>query len=93
MQWFNSTSNNSIPPSCCRQELKNCTGRLDQPQEFITQVCAQELESGLQSIFSYSILVILGFAMVKFLGMLSVCVFTCKREDTGYQLLYLGVFI
>ncbi|NXG51709.1 TSN36 protein, partial [Psilopogon haemacephalus] len=32
-QWFNSTGNNSVPLSCCRQELKNCTGRLDQPQE------------------------------------------------------------
>ncbi|NXE29989.1 TSN36 protein, partial [Ardeotis kori] len=32
-QWFNSTGNNSVPLSCCRQEMKNCTGRLDQPQE------------------------------------------------------------
>ncbi|NXL36508.1 TSN36 protein, partial [Glaucidium brasilianum] len=32
-QWFNSTGNNSVPLSCCRQDLKNCTGRLDQPQE------------------------------------------------------------
>ncbi|NXL84966.1 TSN36 protein, partial [Alectura lathami] len=32
-QWFNSTGNNSVPLSCCRQDVKNCTGRLDQPQE------------------------------------------------------------
>ncbi|NXP15783.1 TSN36 protein, partial [Thinocorus orbignyianus] len=32
-QWFNSTSNSSVPLSCCRQDMKNCTGRLDQPQE------------------------------------------------------------
>ncbi|NXY74733.1 TSN36 protein, partial [Glareola pratincola] len=31
--WFNSTGNNSVPLSCCRQDMKNCTGRLDQPQE------------------------------------------------------------
>ncbi|KFP73216.1 Tetraspanin-3, partial [Apaloderma vittatum] len=31
--WFNSTGNNSVPLSCCRQDTKNCTGRLDQPQE------------------------------------------------------------
>ncbi|XP_054034657.1 uncharacterized protein LOC104303044 [Dryobates pubescens] len=64
-QWFNSTGNNSVPLSCCRQELRNCTGRLDQPQELNTQGCAEELESGLQSVFSYAMLVILGFAIVK----------------------------
>ncbi|NWZ26619.1 TSN36 protein, partial [Asarcornis scutulata] len=32
-QWFNSTGNNSVPLSCCKQNLKNCTGSLDQPQE------------------------------------------------------------
>ncbi|NXA34669.1 TSN36 protein, partial [Eudromia elegans] len=31
--WFNSTGNNSVPLSCCRQELSNCTGSLDQPQD------------------------------------------------------------
>ncbi|XP_026723046.1 tetraspanin-36-like [Athene cunicularia] len=54
--------------------------------------CAEELESGLQSVISYAMLVILGFAIVKFFGMLSVCVLTCKREDSGYQPLYSGVF-
>ncbi|NXT79863.1 TSN36 protein, partial [Zapornia atra] len=32
-QWFNSTGNNSAPMSCCRQDMKNCTGRLDHPEE------------------------------------------------------------
>ncbi|XP_068279403.1 tetraspanin-36-like isoform X2 [Nyctibius grandis] len=91
-QWFNSTGNNSVPLSCCREEMKNCTGRLDQPQELNMRGCAQELESGLQSVISYAMLVILGFAIVKFFGMLSVCVLTCKREDSGYQPLYSGVF-
>ncbi|XP_035415862.1 tetraspanin-36-like isoform X1 [Cygnus atratus] len=153
-QWFNSTGNNSVPLSCCKQNLKNCTGSLDQPQELNTQVrikgvvahfhvplapkpslclsnsgclsrssdvllpskgqgekpcpaelplicfrsslscqgCSGELESGLQSVISYAMLVILGFAIVKFFGMLSVCVLTCKREDSGYQPLYSGVF-
>ncbi|XP_051498499.1 tetraspanin-36-like [Apus apus] len=90
-QWFNATGNNSVPLSCCRQEM-NCTGRLDQPQELYTRGCADELESGLQSVISYAMLVILGFAIVKFFGMLSVCVLTCRREDSGYQPLYSGVF-
>ncbi|RLV82864.1 hypothetical protein DV515_00016564, partial [Chloebia gouldiae] len=54
--------------------------------------CAQELEIVLQSVFSYAMLVILGFAIVKFFGMLSVCVLTCKKEESGYQPLYSGVF-
>ncbi|XP_032061616.1 tetraspanin-36-like [Aythya fuligula] len=91
-QWFNSTGNNSVPLSCCKQNLKNCTGSLDQPQELNTQGCLGELEAGLQSVISYAMLVILGFAIVKFFGMLSVCVLTCKREDSGYQPLYSGVF-
>ncbi|XP_061874227.1 tetraspanin-36 isoform X2 [Colius striatus] len=92
-QWYNSTSNNSVPLSCCRQEMvKNCTGSLDQPQELNTQGCAELLESGLQSVISYAMLVILGFAIVKFFGMMSVCVLTCKREDSGYQPLYSGMF-
>ncbi|XP_038026700.1 tetraspanin-36 isoform X1 [Anas platyrhynchos] len=91
-QWFNSTGNNSVPLSCCKQNLKNCTGSLDQPQELNTQGCSGELEAGLQSVISYAMLVILGFAIVKFFGMLSVCVLTCKREDSGYQPLYSGVF-
>ncbi|KAI1240285.1 hypothetical protein IHE44_0011744, partial [Lamprotornis superbus] len=87
-QWFNSTGNNRVPLSCCQQEAKNCTGHLDQPQELNRQGCAQELESGLQNVISYAMLVILGFAIVKFFGMLSVCVLTCKKEESGYQPLY-----
>ncbi|XP_071586793.1 tetraspanin-36-like [Heliangelus exortis] len=90
--WFNSTGNNSVPLSCCRQEVVNCTGRLDQPEELNTRGCAEELELGLQSVTSYAMLVILGFAIVKFFGMLSVCVLTCKREESEYQPLYSGVF-
>ncbi|NWU89850.1 TSN36 protein, partial [Upupa epops] len=32
-RWFNSTGNQSVPLSCCRLDFRNCTGRLDQPQE------------------------------------------------------------
>ncbi|KAF2980448.1 hypothetical protein EK904_003223 [Melospiza melodia maxima] len=56
------------------------------------QGCAQELESGLQSVISYAMLVILGFAIIKFFGMLSVCVLTCKKEESGYQPLNSWVF-
>uniref|UniRef100_A0A8D0HP02 Tetraspanin n=1 Tax=Sphenodon punctatus TaxID=8508 RepID=A0A8D0HP02_SPHPU len=92
-QWFNSTGNDSVPLSCCKQDMNStCTGRLSEPQYLNTQGCAEKVESGLQSVLSYAMLVILGFAIVKFFGMLSVCVLTCKREDNGYQPLYSGVF-
>uniref|UniRef100_A0A8C3UEB2 Tetraspanin n=2 Tax=Catharus ustulatus TaxID=91951 RepID=A0A8C3UEB2_CATUS len=91
-QWYNSTGNHSVPLSCCQQEAKNCTGQLDQLQELNTRGCAQELESGLQSVISYVMLVILGFAIVKFFAMLSVCVLTCKKQESEYQPLHSGVF-
>ncbi|XP_006033198.1 tetraspanin-36-like [Alligator sinensis] len=90
--WFNSTGNNSVPVSCCKQDIKNCTGQLSEPQDLNTEGCAPKVELGLQSVLSYVMLVILGFAIIKFFGMMSVCVLTCKREDSGYQPLYSGVF-
>uniref|UniRef100_A0A8C8SKY5 Tetraspanin n=1 Tax=Pelusios castaneus TaxID=367368 RepID=A0A8C8SKY5_9SAUR len=91
-QWFNTTGNNTVPLSCCRQNDKNCTGHLNEPQDLYTQGCAEKVEYGLQNVLSYAMLVILGFAIIKFFGMLSVCVLTCKREDNGYQPLYSGIF-
>ncbi|XP_034630125.1 tetraspanin-36-like [Trachemys scripta elegans] len=91
-QWFNTTGNNSVPLSCCKQDIKNCTGHLNEPQDLNTKGCAEKVENGLQAVLSYAMLVILGFAIIKFFGMLSVCVLTCKREDNGYQPLYSGVF-
>uniref|UniRef100_U3IBA2 Tetraspanin 3 n=1 Tax=Anas platyrhynchos platyrhynchos TaxID=8840 RepID=U3IBA2_ANAPP len=81
-QWFNSTGNNSVPLSCCKQNLKNCTGSLDQPQELNTQVRIKGLQNSISCVFP----------LFQFFGMLSVCVLTCKREDSGYQPLYSGVF-
>nr|XP_006136795.1 tetraspanin-36-like isoform X2 [Pelodiscus sinensis] len=91
-QWFNTTGNNSVPLSCCKQDIKNCTGDLKEPQVLNAQGCAGKVEDGLQNVLTYAMLVILGFAIIKFFGMLSVCVITCKREDNGYQPLYTGVF-
>ncbi|XP_062984774.1 tetraspanin-36-like [Elgaria multicarinata webbii] len=92
-RWFNTTGNNSVPVSCCKQSLvKNCTGQLSKPQFLNTQGCEEKVEAGLQSVLTYALLVILGFAIIKFLGMLSVCVLACKREDNGYQPLNSGVF-
>ncbi|KAJ8006194.1 hypothetical protein DPEC_G00125700 [Dallia pectoralis] len=86
--WF-SKSNNSVPISCCKGNNTQCTGRLDQPDLLNTQGCEIKLEQLLQDVMSYAMLVILGFAIVKFFGMLSVCVITCKSpRRPGYQPLY-----
>ncbi|XP_024272997.1 tetraspanin 36 [Oncorhynchus tshawytscha] len=88
MPWF-SSSNNTVPISCCKQNNTECTGKLDQPDLLNTQGCEVKLEQLLQDVMSYAMLVILGFAIIKFFGMLSVCVITCKSgRRTGYQTLY-----
>ncbi|MBN3301122.1 TSN3 protein, partial [Amia calva] len=84
--WFNSTGNSTVPLSCCKVNNNNCTGRIDQPSLLYTQGCEEKLEHVLQEVLSYAMLVILGFAIIKFFGMLSVCVITCKkRNQNEYQ--------
>ncbi|XP_054842728.1 tetraspanin-36-like [Eublepharis macularius] len=90
--WYNSTGNHSIPVSCCKEEFsKNCTGQLSELQYLNTAGCANKMVFTIESVLSYAMLVVLGFAIVKFFGMLSVCVLTCKR-DNGYDPLQSGVF-
>ncbi|KAK5871076.1 hypothetical protein PBY51_003977 [Eleginops maclovinus] len=87
--WFNS-HNNTVPLSCCKNRTSQCTGRVDQPDLLNTQGCEVKLDQLLQDVLSYAMLVILGFAIIKFFGMLSVCVITCKTGSrrNGYQPLY-----
>nr|XP_034956556.1 tetraspanin-36-like [Zootoca vivipara] len=87
-RWYNATGNHSVPVSCCKRDAikKNCTGQLSDLEFLNTQGCEEKVESILQSVLNYAMLVILGFAVVKFFGMLSVCVLTCKREQhNGYH--------
>ncbi|XP_010875393.2 tetraspanin 36 [Esox lucius] len=86
--WF-SQSNNTVPLSCCKGNNTQCTGKLDQLDLINTPGCEVKLEQLLQDVMSYAMLVILGFAIIKFFGMLSVCVITCKSASRpGYQPLY-----
>ncbi|XP_056149623.1 tetraspanin 36 [Lampris incognitus] len=88
--WFTS-HNNTVPLSCCKNATNTeCTGRLDQPDLLNTAGCELKLERLIQDVFSYAMLVILGFAIIKFFGMLSVCVITCKTGShrSGYEPLY-----
>uniref|UniRef100_A0A5F8GA42 Tetraspanin n=1 Tax=Monodelphis domestica TaxID=13616 RepID=A0A5F8GA42_MONDO len=65
MEWFNRTGNNSVPWSCCKQEFKNCSGLLSEPQELNTMGCAGIMELRVKELINYIMIVILGFAVVK----------------------------
>ncbi|KAJ8285249.1 hypothetical protein GJAV_G00024640 [Gymnothorax javanicus] len=85
--WY-SSHNNSAPTSCCKSNATACTGRLDQPGLLNVQGCEAKLDQLLQDVLSYAMLVILAFAIIKFFGILSVCVITCRRSRNDYQPLY-----
>lgn len=88
--WFTG-HNNTVPLSCCKNSSADqCTGRLDQLDLLNTEGCESKLEVLLQDVLGYAMLVILGFAIIKFFGMLSVCVITCRAGSrrSGYQPLY-----
>ncbi|KAF7243847.1 Tetraspanin-36 [Varanus komodoensis] len=92
-KWFNTTGNNSVPLSCCKQNVgKNCTGQLSKLEFLNLHGCEEKVQSGLQGVLSYAMIVILSFAIMKFFGMLSACVLTCRKEDNGYQPLNSGTF-
>ncbi|KAM4575718.1 tetraspanin 36 [Odontesthes bonariensis] len=88
--WY-SSHNNTVPQSCCKNDTSaQCTGRMDQPNLLNVEGCQPKLERLLMDVMTYAMLVILGFAIIKFFGMLSVCVITCRSGSrrSGYQPLY-----
>ncbi|XP_026887490.2 tetraspanin 36 [Electrophorus electricus] len=84
--WYKS-HNSSVPQSCCK-ENHTCTGKIDQPELLNAQGCEAKLEQLLQDVLSYAMLVILGFAIIKLFGMLSICVITCRSSKGSYQPVY-----
>ncbi|AWP07261.1 putative tetraspanin-3-like isoform 2 [Scophthalmus maximus] len=87
--WFTS-HNNTVPLSCCKNNTTQCTGRMDQPDLLNVQGCEVKLGSLIEGVWRYAMLVILGFAIIKFFGMLSVCVINCQTGSrrSGYQPFY-----
>ncbi|XP_012683983.1 tetraspanin 36 [Clupea harengus] len=82
--WF-SSHNNTVPLSCCKTNNTECTGRPDQPSLLNTEGCEPKLDKLIQDVMSYAMLVILGFAIIKFFGIVSVCVITCRSRRNDYQ--------
>ncbi|XP_030633570.1 tetraspanin 36 [Chanos chanos] len=85
--WY-SSNNSTVPQSCCKSNATGCTGRIDQPALLNTEGCETKLEKLFQDVLSYAMLVVLGFAIVKLFGMLSICVITCRSRRNDYQPLY-----
>ncbi|KAF7662350.1 hypothetical protein LDENG_00238640 [Lucifuga dentata] len=86
--WF-TTHNNSVPVSCCKSSNSTqCTGSLDQLDLINTEGCQDKLALLLHNVLTYAMLVIFGFAIIKFFGMLSICVITCRNGRSGYEALH-----
>ncbi|XP_047236800.1 tetraspanin 36 [Girardinichthys multiradiatus] len=90
--WFNTTwfkNNSTIPPTCCKNQT-NCEGHPQLPALLYPEGCKKKLQTFLQDVLTYAMLVVLGFAIIKFFGMLSICVVTCRSSSrrSGYQPLY-----
>lgn len=88
--WFISHKE-MVPLSCCKNITDTqCSGRMDQPNLINVQGCEPKLVVLLQGVMSYAMLVILGFVLIKFFGMMSVCVITCRSSSRrrGYLPLY-----
>ncbi|XP_043569531.1 tetraspanin 36 [Chiloscyllium plagiosum] len=89
--WF-IKGNQTYPLSCCKHQFSNCTGSPSHPELLNTAGCEMKLETGLESILSYAMLVILGFAIIKFFGMISICVIGCRQKQMDYQPLPSGIY-
>ncbi|XP_017286814.1 tetraspanin 36 [Kryptolebias marmoratus] len=85
--WF--IANKTIPLSCCKNKT-NCNGDPTLPNQFYADGCEENLEKLLHDALTFGMLVVLGFAIIKFFGMLSVCVITCRSNSrrNGYQAIY-----
>uniref|UniRef100_UPI00398E4A8A tetraspanin 36 n=1 Tax=Pristiophorus japonicus TaxID=55135 RepID=UPI00398E4A8A len=90
MEWFK--VNRTVPLSCCKSQFSNCTGSPSHPELLNSAGCEVKLEIGLESILSCAMLVILGFAIIQFFGMISICVIGCRQKHTNYQPLPSGTY-
>lgn len=86
--WF--SRNETVPRSCCKNSTtaSTCTGRIEQPDLLNTVGCEPKLETLFQDVLKYAILVILGFAIIKLFGLISVCVIACRSRRNDYQQFY-----
>lgn len=63
--WFKQTKNNSVPLSCCKAALSNCTGSLTHPMDLYSEGCEALVVKKLQEIMMYIIWAALAFAAIQ----------------------------
>uniref|UniRef100_A0A8B9GED8 Tetraspanin-3 n=1 Tax=Amazona collaria TaxID=241587 RepID=A0A8B9GED8_9PSIT len=63
--WFKQTKNNSVPLSCCKAALSNCTGSLTRPMDLYSEGCEALVVKKLQEIMMYVIWAALAFAAIQ----------------------------
>ncbi|KAG8599214.1 hypothetical protein GDO81_002943 [Engystomops pustulosus] len=88
--WENTTwfmANHTVPVSCCRKNETTCDGKLDALNKIYTEGCEVKLENVLHRALGFSLLVILGFAVLELLALISLCVIYRRNSREGYQLL------
>ncbi|KAG5273177.1 hypothetical protein AALO_G00148520 [Alosa alosa] len=90
-RWFNESRNNSVPLSCCKPNVNNCTGSMLRPGDLYAEGCEALVVKKLKEIMMYVIWAALTFAAIQMLGMLCACVVLCRRRrDPAYELLVTG---
>ncbi|CAB1323183.1 unnamed protein product [Coregonus sp. 'balchen'] len=90
-RWFNESRNNSVPVSCCKPNVSNCTGSLARPGDLYPEGCEALVVKKLKEIMMYVIWAALTFAAIQVFGMLCACVVLCRRSrDPAYELLMTG---
>ncbi|XP_077139675.1 tetraspanin-36-like [Ranitomeya variabilis] len=88
--WENTTwfqTNHTVPVSCCKKNETDCQGKLDALNKINTQGCEEKLETVLNRVLGFSMLVILGFAVLELLALISLCVINRRNAREGYQVL------
>uniref|UniRef100_A0A3Q1IQQ3 Tetraspanin n=1 Tax=Anabas testudineus TaxID=64144 RepID=A0A3Q1IQQ3_ANATE len=97
--WFNTNWSashpNSVPKSCCINTNGTCNGTLTDLNLITFQTtnpcgCETKLEDIINGVFCYAVMVVLGFAIIKFFEMLSMRAITCSNGSrrSGYEPLY-----
>ncbi|MGH0132267.1 UNVERIFIED_CONTAM: hypothetical protein FKN15_051095 [Acipenser sinensis] len=64
--WFIEARNNSVPLSCCKASIINCTGTLSRPGDLYSEGCEALVVKKLQEIMMYVIWAALAFAAIQF---------------------------
>uniref|UniRef100_A0AAR2LUV9 Tetraspanin n=1 Tax=Pygocentrus nattereri TaxID=42514 RepID=A0AAR2LUV9_PYGNA len=86
--WFTESRNHSVPVSCCKSTISNCSGTLARPGDLYPEGCEALMVKTLKDIMLYVILAALTFAAVQMLGLLCACVVLCRRgHHPAYELL------